>query len=227
MKLYLAVILAVVAVLFILVRLIDSLHVPLLTNPWPWLEAGGALAGVVGVGLLIVDVALPVPSSLVMIAHGALFGVVVGTLLSLAGSVAAAAVAFGVGRCGGPLLAGLLPDGERASVNRMLDKWGALAILVTRPVPILAEATALAAGTSPIGWRAAALTALAGSLPAALLYAIVGASAASFENHALVFAVVLLMAAAFWLLSQRAGPRHWREAASGVRRKKHPMDARF
>ena len=37
----------------------------------------------VGQVLLIGDVLLPVPSTLVMMAHGALFGVVPGTLLSL------------------------------------------------------------------------------------------------------------------------------------------------
>ena len=53
----------------------EALGVPLLTDPMPALKAAGPLAGVIGVALLIADVVLPVPSSLVMIAHGALFGV--------------------------------------------------------------------------------------------------------------------------------------------------------
>jgi uncharacterized membrane protein YdjX (TVP38/TMEM64 family) len=206
-KLYPLVLLAIAAALFAVVQATDSLHIPVLVDPWPWLQQGGPLAALVGVGLLIADVALPVPSSGVMIANGALFGVGLGALLSLVGSVAAAVVAFSVGRSGGPLLARLLPRHEQASVARLLDTWGALAIVVTRPVPILAEATAIAAGASPIGWRAAIAAALAGSLPAALLYAIVGATAASFENHALVFGLVVIMAAAFWLLSHEVRRR--------------------
>ncbi len=40
------------------------------------MRASGVVAALVGVGLLVADVVLPVPSSVVMLAHGALFGVV-------------------------------------------------------------------------------------------------------------------------------------------------------
>ena len=70
----------------LLFLLVEWLQVPLLTDPSRWLERGGGWAALLGVGLLIADVVLPVPSSLVMIAHGALFGVAWGTLLSLVGS---------------------------------------------------------------------------------------------------------------------------------------------
>jgi len=53
-----------------------------------------------------------------------------------------------------------------------------LAILVTRPVPLLAETTAIVVGSSPLGWGRMALAALAGSFPGALLYALTGAVAA-------------------------------------------------
>jgi hypothetical protein len=52
---------------------VEALGIPLLVDPTPWLKHGGVLAAVLGVGLLIADVLLlPVPSSLVMVAHGAL-----------------------------------------------------------------------------------------------------------------------------------------------------------
>src|SRR5258706_10439307 len=65
----------------------EALGVPLLTDPMPTLRAAGPLAGGIGGGLLIADAALPVPSSEVIIAHGALFGVWVGSILSLVGAV--------------------------------------------------------------------------------------------------------------------------------------------
>ena len=85
----------------------------------------------------------------------------------------------------------------------MLERWGALAIVVTRPVPLLAETTAVMAGASAIGWRRAALAAFAGSLPAALLYALTGAVAAGFQNGALMFCFVILVSGVFWLGSRR------------------------
>lgn len=186
--------------------LVEALGAPLLTDPSPWLERGGLAAALVGVGLLVADVVLPVPSSLVIVAHGALFGVAVGTLLSLLGSVGAALLGFAVGRRGGPLLSRLVSTEERERADRLLTRWGALAIVVTRPVPLLAETTAILAGASPLGWGRLTLAALAGSVPGALLYSLTGALAASFHSSALVFGTVLLVAALFWLIGRWMGP---------------------
>jgi hypothetical protein len=41
---------------------------------------------------------------------------------------------------------------ERARANRLLERWGTLAIVVTRPIPLLAETVAIMAGASPLGW---------------------------------------------------------------------------
>ncbi len=207
MKRYWAVAGLMLGLFLILFLLVEVLGVPLMTDPSPWMERGGMLSALVGVGLLVTDVVLPVPSSLVMVAHGALFGVVVGTLLSLVGSVGAALVGFAVGRRGGPLLSRLVSAEERERADRLLTRWGALAIVVTRPVPLLAETVVILAGTSPLGWGRAALAALAGSLPAALLYALTGALAASFQSSALVFGLVLLVAGLFWLIGRWVEPR--------------------
>ena len=179
--------------------LFDVLHIPLLKDPRSWMVQGDLVTAVVGVGLLVVDVLLPVPSSLVMISNGLVFGVLGGCLLSLAGSMGATWLAFGIGRWGGRLLDRLLPADERARSNRLLERWGVMAVLITRPVPLLAETVALLAGASPLGWGRVTLAALAGNLPAALLYALVGHSATSVESGLLAFAMVLAAAGVFWL----------------------------
>lgn len=207
MRRYALVILGMVAFFVGLLFLVEALGLRLLTDPSPWLGRGGVLAAGVGVGLLVADVALPVPSSLVMIAHGALFGVALGAALSLAGSLGATLVGFAVGRRGGPLLAKLVTAEERERVDRLLASYGALALLVTRPVPILAETTAILAGASPVGWGRAALAGLCGSLPPALLYALTGAVARGFQSGALMFGLVLLAAAGFWAAGRWLGPR--------------------
>jgi uncharacterized membrane protein YdjX (TVP38/TMEM64 family) len=184
--------------------IMSALHVRFLEDPTGWLsQRGGVLAAATGVGLLIADVFLPVPSSLVMIAHGALFGVWAGTALSLAGSVGATLFGFALGRRGGPLLARLVSAEEKASADKLLAKWGALAILITRPVPLMAETVSILAGASPMGWGRMTLAALAGSAPAALLYALTGATAKSFANGFLMFGVVLLIAGIFWFLGKK------------------------
>ncbi len=122
-----------------------------------------------------------------MVAHGALFGVLIGTLLSLLGSTGATLFGFWIGRRGGKLLERLVPPAERERADRLLERWGMLAIVVTRPIPLLAETVAIMAGASPLTWGRTALAALAGSLPPALLYALTGATAGRFQNTALMF----------------------------------------
>ncbi|HVQ36445.1 MAG TPA: VTT domain-containing protein, partial [Pyrinomonadaceae bacterium] len=199
MKRYLLIIGALIASFTILFFVVEALGVPLLSDPTPWLKHGGVLAASLGVGLLIADVVLPVPSSLVMVAHGALFGVVVGTLLSLLGSLGAALFGFAIGRRGGKVLERLVTPAERARADYLLTRWGTLAIIVTRPIPLLAETVAIIAGTSRMSWASIACASLVGSLPPALLYALTGAAVANFQSTALMFGVVLVVAGLFWL----------------------------
>jgi uncharacterized membrane protein YdjX (TVP38/TMEM64 family) len=204
MKRYCAIVGAIFTFLLVLFLLVEVTGVPLLKDPSPWLGSGSTLVALLGSGLLVADVVLPVPSSVVMIAHGALFGVVEGTLLSVGGSTGAALVGFSLGRRGGPLLARVVPPEERARADHILSRWGTLAIVVTRPVPLLAETVAIMAGTSPLGWRQASLAALLGSLPPALLYALSGATAAALTSGVLMFGLVLVVAGILWLVGYLA-----------------------
>src|ERR1044072_9556906 len=107
-------------VFLLLFFLVEALGIPLLVDPTPWLNRGGPWAAILGMGLLVVDVLLPVPSSIVMVAHGALFGVLAGTLFSLAGSTGATLFGFWIGRRGGRLLERLVNQRERERANRLL-----------------------------------------------------------------------------------------------------------
>jgi uncharacterized membrane protein YdjX (TVP38/TMEM64 family) len=218
MKRYLLTFVALIVCFTILFLIVEALGVPLLSDPTPWMKHGGVVAASVGVGLLIADVVLPVPSSIVMVAHGALFGVLWGTMLSLLGSVGAAVFGFAIGRRGGRLLERVVTPAERAHASSILARWGTLAIIVTRPVPLLAETVAIMAGASSMTWRALLAASVAGSLPPALLYALTGAAVANLQNTALMFGVVLLVAGVFWLL----GKKFSRSGATAPRRMSIP-----
>jgi uncharacterized membrane protein YdjX (TVP38/TMEM64 family) len=206
MKRYLQLSLAMVLVFLGLFGLAAALGIGVLTDDPAPLFAGlsGPLAAAVGVGLLLVDVLLPVPSSVVMVLHGSLFGVVGGTLLSLLGGVGAVAFAFALGRRGGPLLDRLMTPAERTRGDALLKRWGALAVALTRPVPMVAETVALLAGTSPLTWKKAVLAGVLGNLPPALVYAITGALGASTGEGFWVFGGVLIITGAFYFVAQRA-----------------------
>lgn len=206
MKRYLVIMGGMVAFFLLLFLVVEAMGVPLLTDPTPWLGRGGLVAAVVGVGLLVADVLLPVPSSVVMVAHGALFGITGGTLLSLTGSMGAALCGFAIGRRGGKLLERLVSPSERERADGLLRRWGMLAVIVTRPVPLLAETIAIIAGTSSLGWTRIALATLIGSLPSALLYALAGASVARLQNTLLVFCFVILSAGVCWMIPRLLHP---------------------
>ena len=213
-------VMAAMLVSFLVVVVVD---LEPLSDPRRLLDAGGVLAATAGTGLLVADVVLPVPSSVVMLAHGALFGAVVGAALSLVGSLGAFAVAFAAGRRGERALERIVWEEERRRADRLVRRWGVVAIVVTRPVPILAETTAFVAGTSSVPWRRSLLAALVGSLPAAVLYAVAGALAASFPTGAVVFAVVILLGLVVVALSARAG-RKPMPVADGVVTAPHQHD---
>lgn len=168
----------------------------------PAFEHATPTTAVIGVGLLIVDVLLPVPSSLIMTGHGAVFGWPLGAALSLLGTVIAAIVAFWIGRRGGPLLARLVGPEERERADSMLARWGVIAIILTRPLPMLAETAALLAGASTMRWRTLLVGATVGNLAPALLYAITGATAASLGNSFLIFGLVVGVTGVFWWIAR-------------------------
>lgn len=179
--------------------------VPFLSDPAPQVRGAGVAGALLGVGLLVADVVLPVPSSLVMLAHGAVFGVGLGTLLSVLGGTGATLVGFGLGRRGGALLARFVSIQERVAADRLLQRWGALAIIVTRPVPLLAETVAVLAGASTLGWGKATLAALVGTAPPAVIYALAGAAPTGAGGGALLFIVVMAVAGVTWLAERRLG----------------------
>lgn len=183
--------------------LVEALDVGLFTDPRSSLRHAGWAGAALGVSLLVADQFLPIPSSLVMISLGALYGAPAGIVLALTGRVGMAAAGFAVGRAGGPLLERVISDREQARADALLRRWGALAVLVSRPVPLVAETVAIAAGASPLRWSRALPAAALGSLPEAVAYSLAGSIAPSFENAGLIWGSFLLIASGFWLLG------HW------------------
>jgi 3-dehydroquinate synthase len=108
-----------------------------------------------------------------------------------------AIVGLALGHAGAPVLVKVIGPGRRAHAEGLVARWGALAIVFSRPVPLLAETVVLAAGAARLPWRTAVPAAFVGSLPEALAYGLVGDAAASAANGALVWAGFLLAGTLF------------------------------
>ena len=99
------------------------------------------------------------------------------------------------GLAGGRWMVRVVPERERAAVERLLSRWGVGLIIVTRPLPLFAESVAVMAGASKMAAWKVLLAGFVGSLPAAVFYAIAGAQAQDAVSSTVVVAVVFVVAA--------------------------------
>lgn len=212
----LAIGLAVAVVAVVSLALAQAFDVTLLVDPESVI-APTASAAWIGVGLLVGDIVLPVPSSVVMLAHGALFGIVPGAALSLLGRTGNAVVGVVLGRGAGDFLSRRTAHRSGSDHTRGADlvgRWGLAAVVLTRPIPVLAESTLVAAaatGLSPVGLIAAAVI---GALPEAVLYAVAGNAAATYTNGTIVFVAVIALAAGAFVAGARLEATRARRAVA-------------
>lgn len=188
--------------------LAEVLDVGVLVDPEATMAASGP-AAVLGVALLVADVALPVPSSLVMVAHGALFGAVAGAVLNLVGRTGSALAGVLLGR---GLRRGGGDEKEGGRGARLVERWGLAAVILTRPVPVLAESTVVAAGALGLPVPAVVAAAALGAVPEAVVYALAGAAAVSSTGAAVIFAAVVALSAAVAVGGTVAARRRCRPA---------------
>ncbi|HEX2731357.1 MAG TPA: VTT domain-containing protein [Polyangiaceae bacterium] len=128
--------------------------------------------GVVVVLLLVADVVLPIPSSLVSAAAMSLLGPWSGSFAVFAGLTLAALLGHACGRYGGaPLVTKVVGRAELARAKALLDRYGVWMILVCRGVPVLAEASTLFAGSVGFPWQRFLAIVILGNLGLTIAYA--------------------------------------------------------
>ena len=153
----------------------------------------GALLALVIVALFAGDVLLPVPSSLVSVAAVALFGWAGGLLIWI-GMTIGCGLGYWLGsRAGRPLAERFIGPDEVARAQRIAGDVGPAALVLTRAVPVLAEATTVAAGLAAMPLRRFALATGLANAGIALVYV---AAAGSFL---LLFVAALVVPALGWI----------------------------
>ncbi len=160
-----------------------------------WLAHAGTGSALTVVALLASDLFLPIPSSFVMVASGAAFGVTWGALLSLVGSIGGEWLGFElVRRYGRRASARIVGDDEIERLGRVFARHGGAAVLVTRALPVVMETMSVVAGLSKMKRSTFLLASLAGTAPIVVVYAYAGA--VSRQTGSLIPAVVILIAVA-------------------------------
>ena len=154
-----------------------------------------ALAAIAIAGLLTFDVLLPVPSSIVSTGAGVVLGFVPGTAVVFVGMTAGCLVAYALGARGAAAAQRLVGADSLDRARTIAARYGDWTIVICRPVPVLAEATVIAAGLMHAPLRRLLLLTGTANLGIAAGYAAVGAYAMRVDSFLIAFAGALVIPA--------------------------------
>lgn len=147
-----------------------------LENTVEWLQSAGSWGWAAGIGLLLIDLLLPVLGTVVMSALGLIYGWWWGGVISAIGSVGAGLLAYGLcyrlGRKAAVWLAGEkgLEEGERLFGG----ETGGWLVALSRWMPVLPEVVACMAGISRMPFPRFVAALCAGSIPMGFVFAWIG-----------------------------------------------------
>lgn len=167
-----------------------------------WLAAHPASGGLAGVALLVADLLLPVPGTVVMSALGLAYGTLMGGFFSAAGSMGAGIAGYGVGRLLPEHVARrLLGEIDYEKGRLLFARGGGWALTISRALPVLPEALSCTAGLvrMPFGRFFGAIA--CGSVPTGFFFAAIGA--AGRQDPGWAMAASMLLPALLWFLGRR------------------------
>jgi len=162
------------------------------------------------VGLLVVDIVAPVPSSLVSTACGAILGFWGGLLASFAGMTISSVAGYGLGRWASGWTLRWVGKREAEALRQFESRYGIGFLVALRPVPVLAEASTVFAGLSRLPFPRALVALSLGNLGVSAVYAAVGAWGGDRDAFLAAFGAAILLTGLAMLWQKRRvapGPR--------------------
>jgi len=156
-----------------------------------YLRAQGPWSGVVGVGLIVIDLVIPVPSPAVMAALGLIYGPLAGGAIASFGSFLAALVGYTLCRAIGPRAAAWIAGPRQIErLSEYFERKGMWAIAVSRFIPAVPEVLACMAGLTRMPFGRFTAGNLIGSISVGFLNAYFGSRGVT--NPASAVAVVIV-----------------------------------
>jgi uncharacterized membrane protein YdjX (TVP38/TMEM64 family) len=140
-----------------------------------WMENYGHWAWIAGMGLLVSDIILPIPSTVVMSALGWMYGWWLGGLIAAGGSFLSGLFAYALCRWLGRSAARWITGEEGLRRGELLfAQKGGWLVALSRWAPVLPEAVACLAGIMRMRWATFVLALACGSLPLGFAFAVIG-----------------------------------------------------
>jgi uncharacterized membrane protein YdjX (TVP38/TMEM64 family) len=141
------------------------------------IDAIGNWGPIAIVGLMVLHSFIPFPAEIVALCAGAVFGTLFGSALIWTGAMIGASLSFWLARLlGRAAIERLLPVRHRRVLSDWADDQGAVTLLVSRFIPVIAfNLINYAAGLTRISWWTFIWTTSIGILPLTVLMAYLGA----------------------------------------------------
>ncbi|MEW4490207.1 VTT domain-containing protein [Thalassoglobus sp. JC818] len=175
-----------------------------------WFEQSWSPAARFGliVALLALDIFLPIPSSAVSTYGGAVLGFGWATLASWLGLMLGNVVGFQAAKLVGARFVNRMTDKrDRNVIEQFQERLAIWSVAVTRPLPILAEATILLFGAMRIPFSLILLPLIVANLVIAASYSAIGALAIQYDVTIWVIAgSVVFPVALTWLVRRQLAP---------------------
>ena len=141
--------------------------------------------------LLVLDIILPIPSTIIMYLNGFVMGLLIGTIVSFISLLCSSICGYAIGKT--------LNKSNYEKYQRFYDKYGPSAIILTRGMPIMAEAISIMCGYIRIPFRRFLFFQAIGYLPVCLIYAYLGTIANENEAFLPVLGISIIITILFWL----------------------------
>ena len=151
---------------------------------------------------LALDVILPVPSSIVSTGAGVLFGFGRGTAVIWFGMMGGCVLGYLLGARATSVTRRFVGADGLTRAERVAATYGDWAIVICRPVPVLAEASVILAGLIHTPWRRFVMLTATSNLGIAAAYAAIGAYSMSAGSFLLTFAGAIALPGLTMLLAR-------------------------
>ncbi|MEM9673355.1 MAG: VTT domain-containing protein [Bacteroidota bacterium] len=168
-----------------------------------WLRTFGGWGWLAGIVLLLSDLLLPMPATLVMAALGFLYGWLIGGVLSAFGSLLAGALGYelcrGLGEDAARWLLGPKDFEKAQRINQRIGGW---VVVLSRWLPVFPEVISCMAGLTQMPRKLFYAALACGSLPLGFTYAAIGHAGNANPTISLLTSVFL--PPVLWLLIRPA-----------------------
>jgi uncharacterized membrane protein YdjX (TVP38/TMEM64 family) len=170
-----------------------------------WFSSYRSFAWLIAIGLLVSDLVLPIPNTIVIAALGILYGPLLGGFVATVGTCLSGVLGYGLcRRLGRPLAIRLLGVDEMSRGELLFARSGGLIVAISRWLPILSEAISCMAGLSRMSLPTFLLALVCGAAP--LCFIVAGMGYLGTDRPLLVLLLSGLLPIPVWLLVRTSVP---------------------